>query len=92
MMIPDLYRGYRAWDRLAPRQCDAFCICGTASDDFMAMSRLNLSFFEKHLPSVKVVAIQDGVHDSAFRKPDEVARLPREFLSAGLRSRQPKAV
>jgi pimeloyl-ACP methyl ester carboxylesterase len=55
-------------------------IYGTASDDFMPMIRLNLPFFEKCLPSVKVAAIQDGIHDSAFQKSDEVARLIKEFL------------
>jgi pimeloyl-ACP methyl ester carboxylesterase len=59
-------------------------IYGTASDDFMPMIRLNLPFFEKYLPSVKVTTIQDGIHDSAFQKSDEVARLIRDFLAEGL--------
>jgi pimeloyl-ACP methyl ester carboxylesterase len=58
-------------------------IYGTASDDFLPMIRLNLPFFEKNLPSVKVATIQDGIHDSAFQKPDEVARLIRGFLAEG---------
>jgi len=61
-------------------------IYGTASEDFLPMVRQNLPFFEKYLPSVKVAVLQDGIHDSAFQKPDEVARLIREFLAEGAKT------
>jgi hypothetical protein len=35
------------------------------------------------MPTVRATAIQDGIHDSAFQKPDEVAQLIREFLAGG---------
>jgi pimeloyl-ACP methyl ester carboxylesterase len=56
---------------------------GTASDDFRPMIGMNLPYFAKYMPTVKATAIQDGIHDSAFQKPDEVAQLIREFLAGG---------
>lgn len=40
----------------------------------------NIRFLETHLPHVRVVGLEGGIHDLEFQKPKEVADLIRNFL------------
>jgi len=45
------------------------------------MAETNAEFLKNHLPDVKVVRFDDGIHDLELQKPKEVATLVLEFLA-----------
>lgn len=49
--------------------------------EFRRMTEMNVEFFKKHLPKVRMVSFEDGVHDLELQKPQEVATLILEFLA-----------
>jgi 4,5:9,10-diseco-3-hydroxy-5,9,17-trioxoandrosta-1(10),2-diene-4-oate hydrolase len=44
------------------------------------MAMTNAEFLKTHLPNVKIVRFDDGIHDLELQKPEEVAALVLEFL------------
>ena len=45
------------------------------------MAETNAGFLKAHLPNVRIVRFNDGIHDLELQKPEEVAALVLEFLS-----------
>jgi len=45
------------------------------------MAETNAEFLKTHLPNVKIVRFNDGIHDLELQKPEEVAALILEFLT-----------
>jgi len=48
---------------------------------YHGMAETNAEFLKNHLPDVKVVRFDDGIHDLELQKPKEVATLVLEFLA-----------
>lgn len=51
--------------------------------EFREMTDMNIAFFKKYLPNVKVVSFSDGVHDLELQKPRETAALILDFVGIG---------
>jgi pimeloyl-ACP methyl ester carboxylesterase len=56
---------------------------GTHSDFKGILLEKNLEYLKQYLPQAWIVAVEGGIHDLAFHKPDEVADLVLEFLHRG---------
>jgi len=65
-------------------QTPVLYLYGRASDFWEPMLRENLAFFEAHLPTVRAVGLEEGIHDLEFQKPGAVAGLIREFFAERL--------
>ena len=51
------------------------------NSNYHDMAEMNAEFLKTHLPNVKTVWINDGIHDLELQKPGEVADLILEFLT-----------
>jgi pimeloyl-ACP methyl ester carboxylesterase len=51
------------------------------NSNYHDMAEMNAEFLKTHLPNVKTVWINDGIHDLELQKPEEVADLILEFLT-----------
>lgn len=61
-------------------QTPVLYLYGTASDFLEMLVKDNVRFLETHLPHVRIVGIEGGIHDLEFQKPWEVASLVADFL------------
>jgi pimeloyl-ACP methyl ester carboxylesterase len=50
------------------------------SSEYRQMAIINVEFFKVHLPEVKIVGIEDGIHDLQLQKPKEVTKLILDFV------------
>jgi pimeloyl-ACP methyl ester carboxylesterase len=53
------------------------------NSDYRDMAKANANFLKTHLPDVKIISFQGGIHDLQLQKPAEVAALVLEFLKEG---------
>ncbi len=53
---------------------------GTASDFMDTLLEKNIRFLEAHLPHVRIVGLEGGIHDLEFQMPEEVAALVLNFF------------
>ena len=53
---------------------------GKESDFMEMLVEDNIRFLETHLPHVRIVGLEGGIHDLEFQKPKEVANLILNFL------------
>lgn len=47
---------------------------------FREMTETNIAYFKDHLPNVRMVSFEDGVHDLELQKPRETAALVKSFI------------
>jgi pimeloyl-ACP methyl ester carboxylesterase len=57
------------------------------NSDYHEMAKANAEFLKSHLPNVKIVWFNDGIHDLQLQKPEEVSAVVLEFLANSGRSR-----
>jgi len=48
---------------------------------YRAVSEMNAKHFERHNPSIEVIAFRGGIHDLQLQYPGEVSRIVQRFLS-----------
>jgi len=56
------------------------------NSSYHEMAEMNAEFLKNHLPNVKTVWINDGIHDLELQKPEEVATLILKFLTKSQRN------
>ena len=56
------------------------------NSNYHDMAEMNAEFLKTHLPNVKTVWINDGIHDLELQKPGEVADLILKFLTKSQRN------
>ncbi len=62
------------------------------SSGFYEMTKMNVEWFQAHLPHIEMISFQDGIHNLELQKPKEVAALILTFLNKHHFKGQPEGI